>query len=189
MTEQQHDQSQELGRRLRELRQKATLSMRQLSKLAGVAPSYIAGLEAGRISPTIATLRKMLTALGTDLGEFFTEPAPAVEDYIFRAGEMRQLVDPKRRYVFILPRRQNIHVEIVDETIIPGERPEFETLSSDLAGYVLSGELYLEIGEQERQLLHPYDAYYVPAGTPVRGYCALPGVPVHMVTVYSPARY
>ena len=178
-----------IAQRLRELRQRCSYSMRQLSRQAGVAPSYIAGVEAGRISPTISTLRKLLTALGTDLGEFFTEPAPAVESYIFRKDGMRQLVDPKRRYVFVLPRRPNIHMEIVDETIMPGETPEFETLSSDLAGYVLQGDLYLEIGEGERQLLHPFDAYYIPAGTPVRGYCAQPGMPVHMMTVYSPPRY
>ena len=123
MTEQdqREEEARGLGQRLRGLRQGHQLSMRQLSKQAGVALSYLAGVEAGRISPTIATLRKLLTALGTDLGGFFTEPAEATGEIVFRQEEMRVVVDAKRRYVFVLPRRPDIHVEVVDETIMPGE--------------------------------------------------------------------
>lgn len=187
--EQRNAESREVGQRLRELRLGHRLSMRQLSKQAGVALSYLAGVEAGRTSPTIATLRKLLTALGTDLGAFFTEPASSEGEIVIRQEEMRVVVDPNRRYVFVLPRRPDIQAEIVDETILPGETPEFETLSSDMAGYVLQGELLLEIQGEERQWLRPQDAFYLSTGRPVRGSCAKPGLPVRLLTIYVPARY
>jgi transcriptional regulator with XRE-family HTH domain len=181
---------QALGIRLRTLRKQAKLSIRQLSKLAGVSASYVTGVESGRISPTISTFRKLLTALGTDLGGFFAEDtALGVEDHIFRAEAMHLLNDAHRRYTFVLPRRTNIHVEVVDERILPADAPEYEVLASDLAGYVLEGDMVLDIKDQPPQRLHPFDAFYIPAGTPVRGFCAHSDTPVHLITIYTPPRY
>lgn len=177
-----------VGKRIKEFRVRRQLSMRQLAKNAGVAVSYVAGVEAERISPTISTLRKLLLALGTDLGAFFAEAAPSAK-WTFRHDEMHSVVDEKRRYQFILPRRPDIQVEVLDELIYPGETPEFEVLSSDIAGYVLQGELYVEIEGEERQLLGVGDAFYIPAGKPVRGICASDSVPTRLISIYSPSRY
>ncbi|HEY3417587.1 MAG TPA: helix-turn-helix domain-containing protein [Armatimonadota bacterium] len=181
--------STEIGRRLRELRQRANLSIRQLAKRAGVVASYISGVEAGRISPTIATLRKLLLGLNTDLGAFFSEPLPSDEERAFRHAAMRTAEEARRSYTFILPRRPDIPFEMVDETIMPGDTPEFEILSSDIAGYVLHGDLLLEVEGEERQLLQTNDAFFVPAGRPVRGYSARDDHPVRLLSVYSPPRY
>ena len=180
----------DIGRKLRLLRNRHHLSMRQLAKLAGVTTSYIAGLEAGRTSPTISTLRKLLTAMETDLGEFFSTDAADTDMLVFRQEAMRMVEDADRRYTFTLPRRPNIHVEVVEEYIRPDrEKPEFETLHSDLAGFVLDGDLVLEVENQEPQLLRPRDAFYVPAGRPVRGWASEGDQPVRMITIYTPPRY
>ncbi|MHB9129865.1 MAG: helix-turn-helix domain-containing protein [Armatimonadota bacterium] len=183
------NESAELGSRLRELRLRNGLSIRQLSKQAGVAPSYITGVESGRTSPTISTLRKVLAGLDTDLGAFFTESNTMPEDRIFRHDNMRTVVDKKRRYEFVLPRRKDIPVEIVNETIQFGETPQFETLTSGMAGYVLAGELILEIEGEERQVIRANDAFYIPAGLPVRGFSAKKGEAVRLLTIYTPPRY
>jgi transcriptional regulator with XRE-family HTH domain len=177
-----------VGARLRELRLRHRFSMRELAKRADVAVSYVAGVEAERISPTITTLRKLLGALDTDLGTFFAE-APPSPQWVFRHDEMRAAADANRRYTFILPRRADVHIEMLDEVIAPGETPEFETLSSDLAGYVLQGKLYIEVEGEERQLLTSGDAFYVPTGKPVRGISAYKAKPVHLLTVYTAPRY
>lgn len=179
----------EIGGKLRLLRTRNRLSMRQLAKLAGVTTSYIAGLEAGRTSPTISTLRKLLDALQTDLGEFFSAEAPGAE-MVFRHERMRQVEDENRRYTFTLPRRPNVHVEVVEETIRPrGAKPEFETLHSEMAGFVLEGELVLEVEHQAPQRLRPRDAFYIPAGRPVRGWAAADDAPVRLLTIYTPPRF
>jgi quercetin dioxygenase-like cupin family protein len=172
----------ETGRKLRALRLRAHLSMRELADRAGVAVSYVSNVEAGLVSATLATLRKLLMALGTDLGPFFTTDPSVPSGCVFRRHQMHTTSDTGRSYTFILPVRADIRVNMMDEEMFAGEQPEFETLDSDLAGYVLSGELILEFEGEQQQTLQAGDAFYAPANQPVRGRCGS-GKSVRLVTV------
>ena len=57
------------------------------------------------------------------------------------------------------------------KTIFSNSISEFETFEADFCGYVLSGEITLEIGDEIPAKLSGGDAFYVPTGTRVRGYC------------------
>jgi len=163
--------------------------MRKLAAQAGVAGSYVSSVEAGRISPTIATLRKLLLVLGEDLASFFAAEAPPPEEYVFRRGAMKQVADVTRRYILVLPRRPDIRCELLDEEFRPSRRePPFENIGSDLAGYVLEGEVLLEIEGQEPQTLRAGDAFYVPADRLVRGRC-VGRQAARLLTVAVPPRY
>lgn len=177
-----------VGERLRNLRLRSQASMRQVSERAGVAVSYLSGVEAGRVSPTIAMLRKLLLVLGSDLGTFFAPESTPVGGCVFRRESMRTVTDANRCYTFALPKRDDIPVEMLDEEWRPGETPEFETTDSALGGYVVSGEMLLEVQGEAPQRLRPGDAFFVPRGCPVRGRCA-ENAPVRVLTVFSPPRY
>lgn len=178
----------EIARRLRNLRLRCRLSMREVAILADVAPSYVSGIERGRISPTIVTLRKLLNAMGSDLGAFFA-PAPTQgEGYVFRRQNMRSTADKNRCYTFIFPRRKDIKLEMLEEEYTPGEKPKFEIINSDLAGYVIAGQLLLEIRGKDSVELRTGDAFYVPAGTPVRGRC-FKSESTRLITVQVPPNY
>ena len=69
----------ETGRKLRALRLRAHLSMREVARRAGVAVSYVSNLEAGRLSVTLASLRELLVALGSDLGPFLAAEQPVAD--------------------------------------------------------------------------------------------------------------
>jgi transcriptional regulator with XRE-family HTH domain len=170
------------GRKLGALRRRSHLSMRELARRAGVAVSHVSSLEAGRVSATLATLRKILLALGTDLGPFFSARLPVPEGCVIRRGEMRAAADAGRHYTFLLPSRPDVRLVMLDEELFAGEKPPFERLPGDLAGYVLQGELILEIKGESPGILGAGDAFYVPAGRPVRGRCRR-GESVRLVTV------
>jgi len=51
---------------LRALRADRLLTIRVLAKQAGVAPSSIYLIEAGRVTPRLSTVRRLATALGVD---------------------------------------------------------------------------------------------------------------------------
>ena len=121
-------------------------------------------------------------ALGTDIGPFFANQPPASAGWIFRRHQMGATTDPRRCYTFVLPARTDIRLLMLDEELFAGEDPEFESLTGDLAGYVLAGELRLELTGEEPQVLQPGDAFYLPAGRPARGCCA-GGTSVRLVTV------
>jgi transcriptional regulator with XRE-family HTH domain len=172
------------ARRLRHLRQRCQLSMRGLAGKAGVTAGYISGVESGRISPTIATLRKMLNAMGADIGDFFSEQTATTSGQVFRRETMRAVRDRKRFYTMILPSRPDIRLLMLDEEFKPGERPAYEALAGDLAGYVIQGELALEIEGEKITRLRAGDAFYVPAHVRVRGRASRSGSgPARLVTV------
>jgi len=155
--------------------------MRELSRRSGVAVSFVSRLEAGRASATLATLRKLLLALGTDIGPFFADHLPAPPGCVVRRRQMRVASDRGRQYTFLLPARPDVRLVMLDEELFAGERPAFETLPGDLAGYILQGSLLLEVKGEPPQVLEPGDAFYVPAGRPVRGRCC-GGDSVRLVT-------
>lgn len=180
----------ELGHRLKKLRKREGLTLRQLCERCGIAPSYLSNLERGGSSPTLATLHKILHALDADLESFFATPEPAtVEGTVFRRHEMRTATDASRRYVFLFPRHETIKITLIEEYLMPNEEsPEFEVLECDSGGVILSGTLKLEIEGEEERTLCPGDAFYATAGKRGRGRCLGPE-PVHMITVYVPPKY
>ena len=175
------DSNTDTGRRLRALRLRAHLSMRELARRAGVAVSYVSNLEAGKVSATIASLRKLLVALDSDIGPFFSNGQSPQAGWVFPRHQMHTVHDQGRSYTFILPSRSDIRLEMFDEELFAGEKPEFESLPGDLAGYVLSGELCLELKGETAQKLQAGDAFYVPAGRSVRGWCS-EGPSVRLIT-------
>lgn len=178
----------DIARRLRSLRLRCRLSMRELANQAGVAPSYVSGIERGRISPTIATMRKLLNAMGSDLGSFFAAEPTHGEGYVFRRQNMHSTADKNRCYTFIFPRRADMKLEMLEEEYTPGEKPVFETINSDFAGYVIAGQLLLEIPGKNPTKLRTGDAFYLPAGTPVRGRC-FQSESTRIITVQVPPIY
>jgi len=165
------DTSTDLGSLLRALREQSNLSMRQLAKEAGVSPGYIARVESGSVSPTIASLSKLLAPLGVDMGDFFAGTNVQREGYVFRREEMRVAFDTERRYLFVLPQRPDVHLEIIDELILPHAGSDFGDPRSDVAGYILSGEIHIQTDNETDQVLQANDAFYVPAGHVVHVTC------------------
>jgi len=179
----------EVGQRIQMLRKQCGLSIRQLAKLAGVTPGIISCIERGKNSPSLATLQKILGALGTDLASFFTGEPEQREGPVFAREHMRRVSDQERNYTIVFPRSSNIAVEMFDEHIYPaGRRPEFEKLECDVAGYIISGTLVLEIKGRGRETLRPGDAFYIRKGQRHRGFAA-GEEPVRLITVYHPPTY
>ncbi len=161
-----------IGARIRNLRQRSRISLRELARRAGIAVSYLSSLEKDQVSPTLATLRKVLLALGTNYAEFFSGKEDGESRYVFRHHTMRQMNDQDREYTFVLPSREDIHVEIMDEHYHSGTKtPSFETMDGNFVGYVVEGMLTVEIDNMPPAELFGGDAFHVPAGMPLRGYC------------------
>jgi quercetin dioxygenase-like cupin family protein len=110
------------------------------------------------------------------------------EGWVFRRPQMQTTSDKGRSYTFLLPARADIQFNMMDEELFAGEQPEFESLTGDLAGYVLAGDLRLELAGEPRQLLHPGDSFYVPAGRSARGRCGA-GKSVRLISVFLRANH
>jgi transcriptional regulator with XRE-family HTH domain len=179
----------DLGIRIQMLRKRCGLSIRQLAAQAGVTAGMISFIERGKSSPSISLLRQILDALGTDLHTFFGSTEAKTDGVVFLREGMQVVMDPERRYTMVFPRKEGVDVQMLDEVFTPrAKKPPLEKFPCAVAGYILSGQLILEVKGRPVKTLRPGDAFYVPADTEHRGYAA-PEEPVRLITVYSPARY
>lgn len=183
------DRSQ-VGQRLRLLRQQMGVSARALAQQAGITPAMVSYIENGKSSPSVVTLEKLLAALHTNLADFFGAARPAPTGPVYPRESMQLIADAERAYTLIFPPGAGIGVELLDEALQPGQpRPAFETLKCDVAGYVLSGSLTLEVQGEALRELRPGDAFYVPAGVTHRGF-ATGAAPVRLITAsLAPQRH
>lgn len=65
----------DVGARLRRLRERHGLSQRELAKRAGVTNSTISLIEQNRVSPSVASLSKVVGGLPMTMAEFFSPEA------------------------------------------------------------------------------------------------------------------
>jgi transcriptional regulator with XRE-family HTH domain len=123
----------EVGPRLRQLREHKGLSARQVAGLAGLTPAYLSRLENGRISPTVATLARLVAAMGETMATLFQEP-PGPQEAVVRRGE-RHLMRSRG---------------VLDSQVTPGWAKRLEILESLVeAGEGSSDRLHTHAGEEE----------------------------------------
>jgi transcriptional regulator with XRE-family HTH domain len=66
----------QLGRQLRERRQKLGWTVEEAAERYGIEPAHVRRIEAGRTNPSLATLLSIADALSAELSELFQEPSP-----------------------------------------------------------------------------------------------------------------
>lgn len=135
----------EIGTKIKRLRLQLNLSQAELADRCELTKGYISQLENDLTSPSISTLMDILSALGTDLAEFFKK-----EDdtrVVFHADEFIEKSDGGMNLKWIIPNAQKnemepILVELAPEAStaldFPHEGEEF--------GYVLDGKINIELG-------------------------------------------
>lgn len=77
----------DVGSRLRNLRHDRGLSLRALAELCELSPNTISLIERGATSPSVSTLQRLATALGTPITSFFAEEPERSSVILTRANE------------------------------------------------------------------------------------------------------
>ena len=68
-----------LGARLRDVRLRSGLSLREVARQLGVSPSFVSQLETGKSQPSVATLYSLAQLLEVSIDELFSVDGPASE--------------------------------------------------------------------------------------------------------------
>ncbi len=150
-----------IGRRLRELRATAGLSLDALAHKSGVSRSNISLIERGQSSPTAVVLDKLSSALGVSVASMFeaapdTTPAAAPSP-LARVADQPVWSDPASGYV-----RRNVSpsgvspLQLVDVIFPAGQRVAFETSARDAdihqLIWMIDGVMDIGYGEDRWQL-------------------------------------
>jgi transcriptional regulator with XRE-family HTH domain len=182
---------QDVGGRLKKLRAARGLSLRALAKKTGTAASFLSALEGAKSSVSVATLKRVLDALGTTLGEFFSDEQPAPRKVAYRKRELVEISGQRNGISFrdVAAGRPGRLLQLLVERHSPGSDtgPELYVHEGEEAGVVLKGKLELTV-EGEAHLLGQGDAYYFQSDRPHR--MRNPGrTTVHVVSVCSPPSF
>jgi len=160
---------QEIGARLRAIRQRLKISQRQLARQSGVANATISQIEAGKLNPTVSMLKKTLDGIPMSLGEFFATDAGGQERVFFRLEELVEIADGGVSYRQVGGNLAARSIQLLKECYQPGASTGKHAMTheGEECGIVLSGRLEVTVGEQ-RTVLRPGDAYYFKSGNPHR---------------------
>jgi transcriptional regulator with XRE-family HTH domain len=166
------EDSLDLGSRLRELRQSHRLSIRALAHAAGLTHSTVAQIEANKTSPSVSSMKRILSALGVSLSEFFAETEAQGEGQIFfTAGELVELADGKTlSYRQVGRSLKGKAIMMQHARYAPGaDTGEPHVHQAEESGIVVKGRIVVTVGKREK-ILSAGDAYYFDSRIPHRWY-------------------
>ncbi len=159
----------EVGKQLRAVRTAFGLSQRELAKRAGVTNGMISLIEQDRVSPSIGSLQKILSAIPMTMAEFFTRDLQGQQAVVFRAADMPDVGTGEIEYRLVAASRRDRKMSILSETYAPdtdtGE--DLLTHSGEEGGVVIEGELEVTVAGQT-WVLGPGDSYYFDSRLPHR---------------------
>jgi transcriptional regulator with XRE-family HTH domain len=144
--------SEELGRRIRQLRVDQRLTLKQVESVCGLSATHLSEIERGRTSPTIGALVRIASALGRDAS------------YFIEGDERPEVALVARDGARVLSLAPGVKAEVLTPGI-PGSRlhayllrlgGELEILPSATGGdalyFVRRGTLDAEIGDARLSL-------------------------------------
>jgi transcriptional regulator with XRE-family HTH domain len=79
----QNELSNDIGKRLRKLREDHQLSLRELARLSGVSVNALSLIERGQTSPSVSTLYRLVEAMGVSISAIFHDE-PVRELIVYR---------------------------------------------------------------------------------------------------------
>lgn len=156
-----------IGVKIKILREHRGFSMRELASRAGLSASLVCKIESGQVSPTVISLEKLLDAMDVSLHEFFNvkiKDNPA-ERIAYTASEMVVSQDIDHTWCYAFPKHPEIKGQLTYEEYQPHTRAiEKESHKGDICGFILSGELTIDIAGRDTLKLKKSDAFYIKAG-------------------------
>lgn len=137
-----------LGERIKDLRLSCELTQEELADRCELTKGYISQIENDLTSPSIATLIDILSALGTDLKEFFAGEETE-EKLTFNKNEFIEKITEEYTLNWLVPNAQKNSMEPTLVKLNPnGSTDEDFPHEGEEFGYVLKGEIILVIGKR-----------------------------------------
>ncbi|MCD6568016.1 MAG: cupin domain-containing protein [Dehalococcoidia bacterium] len=80
-----------LGEKIKQARKEKGLTLAEVGKIVKCSPSFISGIERGKVSPSIATLKRIAAALETHIVDFFVAPGVPAEPVVMKEKDRTQI--------------------------------------------------------------------------------------------------
>ena len=159
----------DIGSRIFRLRKQFGFSQRELARQAGVTNGSISMIEQNRVSPSVASLKKILQVFGMSLSEFFAGEFLDTPKVFYRAHEMTRIAEDRVVLRQVGDGFTNRQLQVLHETYAPGgdTGAEMLTHAGEESGVVVRGQIEITVGDQ-CEVLVAGDSYYFNSRTPHR---------------------
>lgn len=150
-----------IGEKIKSLRIKNSLTQEELADRSELTKGFISQLERDLTSPSIATLVDILEGLGTNLKDFFNESID--EKIVFSKDDAFETENDELKYTlkWIIPNAQKNMMEPILIEIDPnGRTKEDEPHEGEEFGYVINGNVFINIGSQRHRVKKGESFYY-----------------------------
>ena len=193
-----------LGLRVRSARERAGVTLREVARRTGLSPSFLSQLERDQVSPSIASLKQVATALGIRVADVLAE-ASSGEGVVVRRAERPVWTLARARYEQLAPLVPEEPDEPMGRAAGDGAAPAERRMQPQLItfepggslgdhpvshegeefGLVLSGRVECAIGE-EVYLLEAGDSVCFDARRPHHTRNAAEGESAYLLVVTPP---
>lgn len=156
----------DIGEKIKRLRLKHGLTQEELAARTELSKGFISQLERNLTSPSIATLMDMLEALGTNIGDFFSEQQD--EKVVFGSDDVFIKDDPESGHSvrWLVTSAQKNTLEPILVTLGPGGKTyEDDPHEGEEFGYVLAGAVTLYLGARKFKVKKGDSYYFKPLET------------------------
>ncbi len=150
-----------IGEKIKDLRLGCELTQEELADRCELTKGYISQLENDLTSPSIATLIDILSALGTDLKEFFSD-MEREEKVVFTKAEHIEKVTDAFTLNWLVPNAQKNAMEPTHMLLKSGASTDEDfPHEGEEFGYVLKGEIVLVLGKKKVKVKKGESFYFV----------------------------
>lgn len=154
-----------IGNKIRALRIRKNLRLKELAKRSGFTESFISKVEREGCAPSLASLKKILAVLGTDLGHFFDDrETKFIPDIVVRKGERKEFLAEKsgiKLELLVSDVRDKKMEPLLVDTKVGGHSGSGEySHAGEEFDFVLKGKVELLLGENKYILTKGDSVYF-----------------------------
>ena len=149
-----HDSNLGVGQRLKELRERAGVSQRDVARMSGMSPAAISAIELGKVSPSVETLKRILDCLGETMADFFAVGLSPRSANFFGPDDLVEVALDKIHYLQLPATMSKDGLQFVKARVNPGSDTRSVThqyYDSEI-GFVLKGKIEVTINGETRIL-------------------------------------
>lgn len=183
--------AQELGSRIRKLRQSKQITLEAMSEQADLSPSFLSRLERGEANASISNLIGIAASLDISLQELFAEAETQAPPYtLFKANEHEtgpSLTAHGYTYKLTTGSLPTQNLSAFQLSFPPGQKVPTKLLTheGEEVLYILEGTVQFQIGD-DSFLMTRGDCVHFNCSTPHMGY-NVGDIEAHMLMVVTPA--
>ena len=185
----QNTQAQSMGERLAATRRRLGLSQRRVAELSGLTHGAICMIEQDKVSPSVASLQKLLSVYELPLSRFFAEEEVAsTPSVVIRAEQLIELGSQGVSMKLVHNGNNRRQLGFMLETYAPGTDTGGQgTHLGEEVGTVLEGAVILTVAGQTYQL-SAGDSYVIDTGEP-HSFSNPSGQVCRIVSAHTPANF